>query len=210
MELFGRNIWDLSLTYGHFNLHDSRFFFNAPYSLSNHDSSVSSCSYATYCQDRSMLLLAAAPLSMGLLTHQGPPEWHPAPIELKQACQEAAALCSEYGIDFACLALLFALCNSQIPCTLLGLSCVDEIKTAHAIALRLKGLSTPNLSHDEMLDAVLNPIERVVLGKLRDTETGPFASVWKLGLFQWDGVQLAHEFWKPLVNQATEKWQAPS
>jgi len=36
---------------------------------------------------------------MGLLTHTGPPEWHPAPESVKQTCEEAATLCEHLGED---------------------------------------------------------------------------------------------------------------
>jgi L-galactose dehydrogenase len=45
---------------------------------------------------------------MGLLTSAGPPEWHPAPPELKAACAAAAAYCASQGQDIAKLALQFA------------------------------------------------------------------------------------------------------
>ena len=45
---------------------------------------------------------------MGLLTPQGPPAWHPAPPELKQAAAAAADYCKGQGLDIAKLALQFA------------------------------------------------------------------------------------------------------
>jgi len=45
---------------------------------------------------------------MGLLTPQGPPAWHPAPPELKQAAAAAADYCKAQGLDIAKLALQFA------------------------------------------------------------------------------------------------------
>lgn len=53
-------------------------------------------------------IISASPLSMGLLTQQGPPEWHPAPAELKEAAAAAAACCRDQGVDLAKLALQFA------------------------------------------------------------------------------------------------------
>jgi L-galactose dehydrogenase len=53
-------------------------------------------------------IISASPLSMGLLTQQGPPEWHPAPPELKEAAATAAACCKDQGVDLAKLALQFA------------------------------------------------------------------------------------------------------
>lgn len=45
---------------------------------------------------------------MGLLTPQGPPQWHPAPPELREAAQAAADYCKNQGLDLAKLALQFA------------------------------------------------------------------------------------------------------
>jgi L-galactose dehydrogenase len=45
------------------------------------------------------LLLQGGATSMGLLTHTGPPEWHPAPESVKQTCEEAATLCEHLGED---------------------------------------------------------------------------------------------------------------
>jgi aryl-alcohol dehydrogenase-like predicted oxidoreductase len=53
-------------------------------------------------------IISASPLSMGLLTHQGPPDWHPAPPELKEAAAAAAACCKDQGVDLSKLALQFA------------------------------------------------------------------------------------------------------
>lgn len=36
-----------------------------------------------YLEDKGVGVISASPLSMGLLTNQGPPEWHPAPSEVK-------------------------------------------------------------------------------------------------------------------------------
>ena len=53
-------------------------------------------------------IISASPLSMGLLTPQGPPAWHPAPPELKEAAAAAASYCKAQGLDIAQLALQFA------------------------------------------------------------------------------------------------------
>jgi len=36
-----------------------------------------------YLKSKGVGVITASPLSMGLLTENGPPEWHPAPSELK-------------------------------------------------------------------------------------------------------------------------------
>lgn len=53
-------------------------------------------------------IISASPLSMGLLTPQGPPEWHPAPPEVKEAARAAADYCRDQGTDLAKLALQFS------------------------------------------------------------------------------------------------------
>lgn len=42
----------------------------------------------------------AAILGMGLLTENGPPDWHPAGSEIKEACKQAAEYCKV--ISFPC------------------------------------------------------------------------------------------------------------
>ena len=44
-------------------------------------------------QDKGIGMISASPLSMALLTHQGPPVWHPGSDEIKNACRNADKLC---------------------------------------------------------------------------------------------------------------------
>ena len=157
-------------------------------------------------------VIAAAPLSMGLLTKRGPPEWHPASIDLKQACRCAVDLCKQHNIDISNLAILFALSNQQISTTILGMSTIEEVKAAHDIALRFIDVDvpiepTPPLSQDEILQRILSAEEKKVLDILRDRVHGPFASVWENGSYQWDGIAIAHEFWKLVPDQQVFHWQ---
>ncbi len=66
-------------------------------------------SYIPYFQSRGVGLISASPLAMGLLTRQGPPDWHPAPPALAAAAQAAVAAAEAAGQDAARLALRFAL-----------------------------------------------------------------------------------------------------
>jgi L-galactose dehydrogenase len=87
-------------------------------------------SYCHYClNDRTLVsilpqmekhnvaVINASCLSMGLLTAKGPPEWHPAPQELKDAAALAAKVASEQGQDISELALMWAVqvCSANIP-----------------------------------------------------------------------------------------------
>lgn len=65
-------------------------------------------------------LFNSAPLSMRLLSNEGPPSWHPAPEKLRIKCAEAAAHCLTRGADLSRLALQFSVSDSRIPTTILG------------------------------------------------------------------------------------------
>ena len=67
--------------------------------------------------------------------------------------------------------------------------------------------ASPPPSQDSILQSVLSTEERKVLDILRDREHGPFATVWKNGSYQWDGVDIAHEFWRLVPEQQVVKWQ---
>ena len=69
---------------------------------------------------KSIGIINASPLSMGLLTQRGAPEWHPADAITKETCARAATLCADQGLDIAQLAIQFAVSNSNIATTLVG------------------------------------------------------------------------------------------
>lgn len=73
-----------------------------------------------YLQGRGVGIINASPLSMRLLSDLGPPEWHPAPHDVKQRCAAAAAFCRESGIRIEQLAVQFSVSNPDIATTLVG------------------------------------------------------------------------------------------
>ena len=73
-------------------------------------------------------VLNASPLSMGLLTEHGPPEWHPANGEIRLACQNAAAKCRSRGWDIAALGMQFCFAESRIPSTITGTAKRSELE----------------------------------------------------------------------------------
>lgn len=77
---------------------------------------------------RGVGVISASPLSMGLLTQRGAPDWHPAPDAVKQKCAEAAQFCTARGADISKLALQFALQNEAIATTLVGTASVGNIE----------------------------------------------------------------------------------
>ena len=82
-----------------------------------------------FLEEKEAGIINAAPLSMGLLTQKGPPEWHPASGEVKTACARAAALCQQRGTDVARLALQFSTSNPRIATTLVGMAHVREVES---------------------------------------------------------------------------------
>jgi L-galactose dehydrogenase len=73
-------------------------------------------------------VLNASPLSLGLLTNQGPPPWHPAQPELREACRKAAELCRNRGADIAFLGMQFCFAESRIPSTITGTAKRGELE----------------------------------------------------------------------------------
>jgi len=65
-------------------------------------------------------LVNASPLSMGLLSPRGAPDWHPADEEIRKACRAAAELCASRGADIAKLAVQFSTSDERIPTTLVS------------------------------------------------------------------------------------------
>ncbi|EME30734.1 D-threo-aldose 1-dehydrogenase [Galdieria sulphuraria] len=99
-----------------------------------------------FLKENDLGVVNASPLSMGLLTIRGAPEWHPAPPELRSAARKAAKVCEEHGADIAELALQFAYQLEGVTCTLVG---IDGVK---------------NLLKD--IDAVHKVIDQVLLQKV--------------------------------------------
>ena len=81
-----------------------------------------------YLQDKGVGIIGASPLSMGLLTERGTPDWHPATDEIKTGCAKAAAFCHEQGVDIAQLAVQFSLRNPDIHSTLIGTANPDNMR----------------------------------------------------------------------------------
>jgi len=75
--------------------------------------------YIGFFEQHSVGVINASPLSMGLLSERGTPDWHPASKELKNACARAAAFCREQGYPIEKLAVQFATSfNPRIATTL--------------------------------------------------------------------------------------------
>jgi aryl-alcohol dehydrogenase-like predicted oxidoreductase len=81
-----------------------------------------------FLQEKGIGIISASPLSMGLLTQRGAPDWHPATDEIKAGCARAAAFCKERGVDIAKLAIQFAVQHPGIATTLVGTASEENIR----------------------------------------------------------------------------------
>jgi aryl-alcohol dehydrogenase-like predicted oxidoreductase len=63
-------------------------------------------------------IINASPLSMGLLSERGVPDWHPAPRPLVEACHKAMLFCKEHNYPIEQLAIQYAISNPLIATTL--------------------------------------------------------------------------------------------
>lgn len=109
------------------------------------DTVLSYCHYALndtalmgllpYLQAQGVGVINGSPFSMRLLTAQGPPDWHPAPHDIRLACQKAMAYCQSKGGDIAQLAMQFSVANEHIATTLVGTANPENLKKNVAWAL---------------------------------------------------------------------------
>jgi L-galactose dehydrogenase len=74
--------------------------------------------YLDFFEAKGIGVINASPLSMGLLTMRGVPDWHPAPKPLVEACAKAALYCKEKGYSIEKLAIQYSVGNPRIASTL--------------------------------------------------------------------------------------------
>jgi L-galactose dehydrogenase len=101
-------------------------------------------------------MLNASPLCLGLLTAPGPPDWHPAPPQLRSAARKAARLCRQHGVDIAFLGMQFCYSEPRIASTITGTAKAMELE------MNLKALEAPiNPALLQEVQAVLAPVLHV-------------------------------------------------
>ncbi len=109
-EVMSRVDLDLVLSYAHYTLNDSTLSELLP-----------------WLATKRVGIINAAPFSMGLLTERGPQAWHPAPIEVREACRSAAEFCRVRGASLERLALQFSTRNRDVHTTLVGTANASEV-----------------------------------------------------------------------------------
>ncbi|KAK9073981.1 hypothetical protein SSX86_006576 [Deinandra increscens subsp. villosa] len=111
-----------------------------------------------YLKSKGVGVISASPLSMGLLTESGPPEWHPASPELKAACQAAVAFCKKKGKDISKLAMQYSLCNKDISTILVGMRSVEQVQVNVAAATELANCDKDQQTLAEV-EEILKPVK---------------------------------------------------
>ena len=74
--------------------------------------------FLDYFEERGIGIINASPLSMGLLSQRGVPDWHPAPLSLVEACQKAVQHCLSKNYPIEKLAIQYSVSHPRIATTL--------------------------------------------------------------------------------------------
>ena len=81
-----------------------------------------------YLELKEVGVMNASPMAMGLLAGANPPDWHPAPPELRAACTRVVEFCREQGKSLPQLALQYSISNPGIATTLVGMRTQREVE----------------------------------------------------------------------------------
>ncbi|CAP34536.1 Protein CBR-MEC-14 [Caenorhabditis briggsae] len=131
--------------------------------------------FTSWFQTRNIAVINSGALCWGLLTEKGPPPWHPASDEIKEACLAATTYCSSKNISISKLALDYALNFPNIVCCLVGMDSVQQV---------LDNLELANFSRiTDVEQRVRDRIMRRYLDRLENAG--------------WEGVDVA-QYWKKL------------
>ncbi len=83
-----------------------------------------------FARERGIGLINAAALHMGILTENGPAEWHPAPQKVRDAGKKAAEFCRSRGADIADVAMRFSLNHPYVSSTLVGMANTRQVEAS--------------------------------------------------------------------------------
>jgi L-galactose dehydrogenase len=106
-----------------------------------------------FARERGIGLINAAALHMGILTENGPAEWHPAPQEVRDAGKNAAEFCRSHGVDIADVAMRFSLNHPYVSSTLVGMANTRQVEASMDL---LRNSTDPELLRQ--VEAILSPV----------------------------------------------------
>lgn len=84
--------------------------------------------YLDFFDEHHVGVINASPFAMGLLTHRGAPQWHPAPQSLVDACRRADEICMERHYPIEKLAMQFATSCPRIMSTVFSTTSPDNLR----------------------------------------------------------------------------------
>lgn len=134
------------------------------------------CEYMDFFKANHLGIICASGFSMGLLTNQGPQDWHPATPEIKAACTQARDICKAKGIELARLAIDYCMKLPGVATFLFGMQSREMVVCN--LKVYLNGLTPDEKDMQSYL------VENV------------FA---KIHPKHWEGVEVAC-YWKQLKN----------
>ena len=115
--------------------------------------------FLDFFEERGIGVINASPLSMGLLSQRGIPDWHPAPKPLVEACSKAAEFCTEQGYPIEKLAIQYSIQNPRIASTLFSSANPQNVK--------------------RNVEWVMEPIDMQLVEKVREIIGNQFRVSWK-------------------------------
>ncbi len=83
--------------------------------------------YCDIWKKRNIKIIQGGVTSMGLLTPQGPPKWHPSDYQIKATCNKLNQFCSEKKINIVEKAFYYTYQNSYIDTILLGVTTPSQL-----------------------------------------------------------------------------------
>ena len=120
------------------------------YSLMNTDMDEVLTAFA---RERGIGLINASALHMGILTEQGPADWHPAPQAVRDAGKKAAEFCRSHGADISEVALRFSLGHPYVSSTLVGMANARQVEASLTL---LRSSTDPELLRQ--VEGILAPV----------------------------------------------------
>lgn len=127
--------------------------------------------YISYFKEKGIGIINASPIGMGLLSNRGPPLWHPATQEIKEACAKGSAYCKEKNVDISRLATRFTL-QQEVATTLVSSASLENMK---------KNLDTVHTPLTEQEQEVSNYVIKKYMEPLQ--------------MKHWEGVEVA-QYWE--------------
>lgn len=113
--------------------------------------------YLDFFEENNVGVINASPFSMGLLTERGAPEWHPAPLPLKNVCRKAVDYCRNKGENIEKLALQYSISNPRIATTLFSTTRFSSV------------LQNIEWAKQPLNEELLHDVQKIVEPRFRDT-----------------------------------------